>query len=214
MTRCLAALSVAALLAAGPCLAAPPPARDDPFLTEPNHPLTGPLPVAAGATPGHGLTLAPGSRNAFSLVMGSAQHGANMTTAQSIRDRFFLNYMVGDLNTAMGSPVDTGQPGNGTFAAVARHTAPGDPDDLHVMAPDGMHLRAECARRRTNCSPGHVWAAMVRLPFEWRPGMTLKVRYRSPKGEHSWAPIWIAGLARAGRQPLPGFWRPGRAVPG
>ncbi len=201
MTRRLAALSVAALLTAGPCLADPPPVRDDPvFLTKPNQPLTGPLPVVAGATPGHGLTLAPGSRNAFSLVMGSAQRGANMTTAQSIRDRFFLNYAVGDINNAMGSPMDTGQPGNGTFAAVARHTEPGDPGDLHVMAPDGMHLRAECAHRRTDCSPGHVWAAMVRLPFEWRPGMTLKVRYRSPKGEHSWAPIWMF----TGQQTSPG----------
>jgi hypothetical protein len=157
----------------------------------PNNPLRTPLPVVSGAVPGDGLTMAPGTRNAFSLVMGSAQKGANMTTSQSIRDHFFLNYMEGDLNSAVGSPMDTGQANNATFAAVARHYRVGAPNDLHVMQADGMHLRAICSQDHTDCSPGHVWGAMVRLPFEWRPGMTLKVRYRSPKGDHSWAPIWM-----------------------
>jgi hypothetical protein len=182
---------IAAVLLAGasPALAAPDPEAT--FLTTPNFPLRDPLPVVANATPGDGLAMAPGSRNAFSLVMGSGQRGANMTTSQSIRDRFFLNYSTGDLNKAIGSPIDNGQSNNNTFAAVARHFPVGDPNDLHVMAPDGMHLRAICSERRTNCHPGAVWAAMVRLPFEWRPGTTLKVRYRSPKGDHSWAPIWM-----------------------
>jgi len=170
------------------------------FLTAPNNPLPAPLPVNAAATPGDGLAMTTGSRNAFSLVMGSAQSGANMRTSQSIRDHFFLNYMTGDLNTVFGNPIDTGQANNNTFAAVARHYPVGDPNDLHVMASDGMHLRAVCSQRRTDCRPGHVWGAMVRLPFEWRPGTTLKVRYRSPKGDHSWAPIWLA----TGQQVSPG----------
>jgi len=181
-------------------------------LTKPNNPLPGPLPVIADATPGSGLKMTPGSRNAFSLVMGSAQNGANMTTSQSIRSRFFLNYMTGNLGEALGSPMDTGQANNNTFAAVARHYRVGDPNDLHVMAPDGMHLRAICSRQRTDCSPGHVWGAMVRLPFEWRPGMTLKVRYRSPKGDHSWAPIWMFSGQQAspgpGGDPYKGFGGP------
>jgi hypothetical protein len=163
----------------------------DDFLITPNNPLRNPLPVVAGASPGSGLAMMPGSRDAFSLVMGSGQAGANMTTSQSIRDRFFLNYMEGDLHKAIGSPMDTGQANNNTFAAVARHFPVGDPNDLHVMLPDGMHLRAICSRDHADCRPGHVWGAMVRLPFEWRPGMTVKVRYRSPKGDHSWAPIWM-----------------------
>ena len=182
---------IAAALLAGSSLAVAAPDPEATFLTTPNFPLRDPLPVVANATPGDGLAMAPGSRNAFSLVMGSNQRGANMTTSQSIRDRFFLNYSTGDLNKAIGSPIDNGQSNNNTFAAVARHFPMGDPNDLHVMAPDGMHLRAICSERRTNCRPGNVWAAMVRLPFEWRPGTTLKIRYRSPKGEHSWAPIWM-----------------------
>ena len=168
--------------------------------TKPNNPLPTPLPVIADATPGDGLALAPGSRNAFSLVMGSGQGRANMTTSQSIRSHFFLNYMTGNLKEALGSPMDTGQGNNNTFAAVARHYPAGDPNDLHVMEPDGMHLRAICSQQRTDCRPGHVWGGMVRLPFEWRPGMTLKVRYRSPKGDHSWAPIWMF----TGQQVSPG----------
>ena len=189
--------ALAAALGAGP-----PPAREanSGGLATPNQPLAEPLPARPGAMPGHGLELTPGSRNAFSLVMGSAQPGANMTTAQSVRDRFYLSYMQGDLNKAIGSPMDTGQKDNTTFAAVARHFPVGDPDDLHVMKPDGLHLRAMCSAGRTDCRPGRVWGAMIRLPFEWRPGTVLKVRYRSPKGAHSWAPIWMF----TGQQASPG----------
>jgi hypothetical protein len=161
------------------------------FLATPNWPLPTPLPANSAATPGDKLALAPGSTNAFSLVMGCAQAGANMTTSQQIRDVFFMNYLTGNLNNTFGSPIDTGQANNNTFAAVARHYAVGDPNDLHVMMSDGMHLRAICSGNHTNCSPGNVWAAMVRLPFEWRPGTTLKVRYKSAPGNHQWNPIWM-----------------------
>ncbi len=161
------------------------------WLRTPSNPLDTPLPAHSGLTPGDGVRLQPGARNAFSLIMGSAVPGANMRDSQSIRDRFFLNYLTGDLHKAIGSPIDTGQANNNTFAAVARHYPVGDPNDLHVMAPDGMHLRAICSHNHTDCKPGHVWGAMVRLPFEWRPGMTLKVRYKSPRRDHAWAPIWM-----------------------
>jgi hypothetical protein len=117
-----------------------------------------------------------------------------------VRDHFFLNYMVGDLNSAFGSPMDTGQADNTTFATVARHTAPGAPGDLHVIAPDGLHLRAVCANNGADCTPGHMYGAMIRIPYVFRPGMVLKVRYRSPSGEHSWAPIWMY----SGEQTSPG----------
>jgi hypothetical protein len=183
----------AALVLASLTLTAAGPADDVDanYQTIPSNPRPDPLPVIPDARPGDGLTLTPGARNAFSLIMGSAQPGANMTTGQSVRDRLFLNYMTGNLNQAIGSPIDNGQADNATFHAVARHTAPGAPGDLHVMEPDGLHLNAMCSKGRTDCSAGHVWGAMIRLPFEWRPGTTLKVRYKSPKGDHSWAPIWF-----------------------
>ena len=94
-----ASLFVAGVLtpATGQLAAPPAPVSDEGYLTTPNNPLARPLPVIPGATPGDGLVMQPGSRNAFSLIMGSAQKNANMTTSQSIRDTFFLNYMVGDL---------------------------------------------------------------------------------------------------------------------
>jgi hypothetical protein len=191
--------------------AAPGP-EESRYRRTPNNPTAEPLPMRQTASPGDGLVMAPGSRNAFSLVMGTGQPAANMTTSQSIRDRFFLNYATGNLKEAIGSPMDTGQANNNTFAAVARHFPVGDPDDLHVMAPDGMHLRAICSKGRTDCTPGHVWGAMIRLPFEWRPGMTLKVRYRSPKGDHAWAPIWFASGQQIppapGQDPWQGFGGP------
>ena len=172
------------------------------FLTTVNNPSPAPLPVVPGAQPGDGLSLTPGARNAFSLVMGSAQRGANLTSSAAIRERFFLNYLTGNVTKAIGSPMDNGQANNKVFAAVARHYPIGDPNDLHVMAPDGLHLRAICSQNHTDCSPGRVWGAMVRLPFEWRPGMVLKVRYKSPRGEHSWAPIWM--FSGQQKPPAPG----------
>jgi hypothetical protein len=162
------------------------------FLLSPNWPLKKALPVRANAAIGDGLTLEGGATNAFSLVMGAGQPGANMTTSQSIRDVFFMNYISGDQTKVIGSPVDNGQGDNNTFAAVARHYVVGDPNDVHVMKSDGMHLRAMCSNNHTDCRPGKVYGAMVRLPFEWRPGSTLKVRYKSAAGDHSWNPIWTA----------------------
>jgi hypothetical protein len=203
-------------LAVPASLAAQQPDKDANWLTTPNNPSPAPLPVIQDATPGDGLTLQPGARNAFSLVMGTKVAGANMLNSQSIRDRFFLNYLTGDLHKAIGGPMDNGQANNNTFAAVARHYRVGDPNDLHVMAADGMHLRAMCSHGRSDCRPGHVWAAMVRLPFEWRPGMTLKVRYRSPKGDHSWAPIWMFSGQQVppppGGDPYHGFGGPDALV--
>ncbi len=185
-----ASARLAGILLALPC-AAQGADQDATWLKTPSNPLDTPLPIIQARTPGDGLQLEPGARNAFSLIMGSAVPRANMRDSQSIRDRFFLNYLTGDLHKATGSPIDTGQPNNNTFAAVARHYPVGDPNDLHVMAPDGMHLRAICSQSHTDCRPGHVWGAMVRLPFEWRPGTVMKIRYKSPKGDHAWAPIWM-----------------------
>ena len=194
-----AAMLTCVLLLATSCTAYAAGTPDEDWMTIPSNPLPVPLPVNLTAELGDGLSLLPGAKNAFSLVMGAAVPGANMRDSQAIRNRFYLNYLTGDLRTAIGSPIDTGQADNSTFAAVARHYRAGDPNDLHVIAEDGMHLRAICSRNRTDCRPGHVWGAMVRLPFEWRPGMTLKVRYRSPKGDHAWAPIWFA----TGQQAVP-----------
>ena len=161
------------------------------FLLGQNYPLTTPLPVRSDATVGYGLKLTPGATNAFSLLMGTETPGANLTTGQSIRDTFFMNYLSGDLYSAIGAPMDTGQSGQAPFYAVARHYNVGDPNDLHIMMPHSMQLRAICSNNHTNCSHGNVYGAMVRVPAEIRPGMTIKVRYRSPTGPYSWCPIWL-----------------------
>ena len=141
--------------------------------------------------PGYDLRLTPGATNAFWLLMGSQVRGANMTDSQSVRNKFFMNYITGDLTKTIGSPVDTGQGGNSPFAAVARHYVVGDPNDLHQMRPNGLALRAICSANHTDCSPGKVYGGMIRLPFEIRPGMTVEVTYKSPAGKYSWAPIWM-----------------------
>jgi hypothetical protein len=176
------------------------------YCKQPNFPSYGtpiqPLPANQRVMPGDHLKLAKGSTNLFSLVMGSEQHDTNLRTAQSVRDMFYMNYIVGDLTQTLGSPMDTGQSGNNVFAAVARHYEIGDANDLHVIEGDGLHLRAMCSQNHTDCSPGHVYAGMIRVPAEIRPGMTVKVRYRSPAGPYSWAPIWM--FSGSEKSPGPG----------
>lgn len=166
------------------------------YCTKPNFPTYGtpthPLPPDPWATPNDGLQLEPSGTNLFAIGFGDyAQRPANLKTGEDVRDTFYMNYIVGNLNQTLGSPMDTGQGGNNVFAAVARHYAVGDPNDLHLIESDGLHLRAICSQNHTDCSPGHVYAAMIRVPAELRPGMTVKVRYKSPAGEFSWAPIWM-----------------------
>lgn len=165
------------------------------YCTKPNFPTygtpTNPLPADQSALPDDNLQLESSGTNVISLVMGGAQPSANITTGQDVRNMFFMNYITGDLTKTLGSPMDTGQSNNNTFAAVARHYEVGDPNDLHLVASDGLHLRAICSQNHTNCSPGNVYAAMIRVPVELRPGMTIEVRYKSPAGWYSWAPIWM-----------------------
>jgi hypothetical protein len=199
-------LAAAPITAQAQLLCTTTPNQSDPtqnFCQNPNFPIygsgttngviTNPLPTNPAAQPDNGLTLQQGATNAFSLVMGSAVPGANMVDATSIRNMFYLNYMTGNLFTTIGCPIDTGQAcGQSPFHAVARHYAPGDKNDLHVMAKEGMQLRATCTgAAKTNCTAGNIYAGMVRVPFEIRPGMTIKVRYRSPKGNYAWTPIWL-----------------------
>ena len=200
------ALSIAPCAAQSPLLCTVIPNKADPtqnFCQNPNFPsfgsgtisgvITNPLPANPAAQPGDGLTLQQGATNAFSLLMGKDVAGANMISSESIRDMFYFNYITGNLNTTTGCPIDTGQGcGSSPFNAVARHYKPGDPNDLHVMTNDGMQLRATCTGSgKTNCSQGNVYAGMVRVPFEIRPGMTIKIRYKTPKGNYSWSPIWL-----------------------
>lgn len=183
--------------------------RTTTFETTPNFPASDILPTIPGNVPGNGIKLTAGARQYFTLRMGSAQPGANITTGQQVRQTFYMNYLTGNQQSTFGSPVDTGQPNNNTFAAVARHYRVGDVNDVHLMQPDGLHLRAICSKNRTDCSPGKVWAGMIRLPAVIKPGMTLKVRYKLPAGAHSWFPVWLfRGEQRtpgAGGNPYTGY---------
>ncbi len=184
--------TMAVLLALG--VSSPATAQTDStadFIQGANFPLTTPLPANQAATVGNGLGLSAGATNAVWMRFGSNLPNANMTTGQSIRNVFYMNYLAGDLYSSVGEPQDTGQSGQAPFAAVARHYPVGDPNDLHQMRTNGMALRAICSSNHTNCSEGNVYGGMVRLPFEIRPGMTVKVRYQSPTGPYSWCPIWL-----------------------
>ena len=172
------------------------------FLDTPNFPINDILPTRSTATPGN-VTLTSGARQYFSYVFGSGQTQANVTNGQQVRDEFYMNYHSGNQNTTFGNPIDTGQGSNNTFAAVARHYPVGHPYDVHVVDSEGLKLKAFGSSNGQNTSPGAVWAGMIRSKAVFRPGMLLKVRYRSYKGNHGWAPIWFF----TGEQRTPGSAR-------
>lgn len=189
----LCGLGTLPAITVGSTTATQPVARDlrATFLQSVNFPKTGPLLTRAGADPGHGLTLGAGATPYFSMVFGTATANANITTDQGILDNFFTTYMEGDLSSALGSPMDTGQGNNNTFAAVARTYAADDPNRVHMMRADGVALLARASQNGTDTGPGRVFAGLLRANAQFRPGMVIKVRYKGPVGAHSWCPIWL-----------------------
>ncbi len=169
------------------------------FLTTVNLPKAGgngvPLPTNSNIVIGDGLAMEAGATQQFGAIFGTATPKANITTTQQVYDTFFTTTMEGNLDQAIGSPMDTGQSNNSTFNAVLRTYPPSSPNNLHVVASDGLHLRAACSANHTNCGPGRIYAAGVilsQLPI--RPGMTIKLRRKTPKGDHSWASTWLFSI--------------------
>lgn len=157
------------------------------MMTSLNHP-TGPLPNAAGAVLGSGLPTT-GFTSVINAIFGTAP---GQVDGNGVRAGFEMNY--NGATQAIGEPGDTGQsPGNSPFHARARHYPVGDPNDLLPVMADGLHMRAVCSQAgNTDCSNGNVWGAFLRdSGADFRPGKTAKFRYKSPKGQHSWNPLWF-----------------------
>ena len=186
----------------GPVNALPPVPIDNTatFLATPNFPTSDILPTRTDATPGAGITLTSGASQMFSLVFGSGQTSANVTTGQRLRELVYMNYFSGTQTQVFGNPIDSGQGDDKPFYAVARHYAVGDPYDVHVVATDGLHLKGFASNNGQTVAMGQVWAGMIRLPAVFRPGCTIKVRYKTAKGNYSWPAIWMF----TGEQRTPG----------
>ena len=178
----------------------PNPPSSDPtqnFCTDASEPYYGqpsvPLLTNQNASPGDGLTLGTNAKNVASYVFGSGQVSANVLTTLDVYNNFFLDCINGNLQAAIGAPQDSCQ-GNdgGTFYGVARHYPIGSPYNLHAVQSDGLHLDAHCGGTSyTNCTPGNIYAAWIRLPGAILPGEVIKVRYKAPAGKHSWTPVWL-----------------------
>ena len=195
---CLTAPQVAAK---NPTTPIPAPDLLSDYQTQPNFPITDHPPADPTNTgPGGGLKLEPGATSVMNLYFPGATHPANVPDEATLRKYVYLNYFSGNQTTAIGSPMDTGQANNNTFAAVARHYPLGSPHSTTAIEPDGLHLAAYCSENRTNCKPGAVYAGFVRFPPPIRPGMTIKVRMKSAPGKFAWTPVWMF----SGEQLTPG----------
>ena len=187
----------------GPATALPPSVPDllSDYQTAPNFPVTDHPPAdPSNAGPGGGLVLEPGAASIMNLYFPGDSHPANVADEATLRKYVYLNYFSGNQTTAIGSPMDTGQSNNNTFAAVARHYPLGSAHSTTAIEPDGLHLAAYCSNNRTNCTPGAVYAGFVRFPPPIRPGMTIKLRMKSAPGKYAWTPVWMF----SGEQLTPG----------
>ncbi len=169
------------------------------FLTTVNVPTAGgngvPFPLNSNIAVGDGLAMESGATQQFGAIFGTATPNANITTTQQVYNTFYTTTMEGNLDQAIGGPMDTGQSNNSTFFTVLRTCPPTSPNNLHVVGTDGLHLRAACSASHTNCGPGNIYGAGIilsQLPI--RPGMTIKLRRRSPKGDLSWVPAWLFSI--------------------
>lgn len=146
-----------------------------------------PLPNNPNAVLGDGLPTA-----GFTPIIGATfgtDAAANVSRA-GVETFFSHNY--NGATGAIGAPGDTGQsPGGSPFFAVARHYTPGSVNDLTTVDATGMHIKAICSQNHTSCTNGNIWGGFNRAAIGFKPGMTLKARYRSPSGDHSWTPTWL-----------------------
>ncbi len=193
-----ALLALIAIAAFGQTVAQAPIAIDpqSDFLTTVNIPKAGgngvPYPLSTAITLPKPLTFEAGATQVFGAVFGTAVPNANITTTQQVYNTFWTTTMEGNYNLAIGSPMDTGQGNNNTFAAVLRTYPIGSVNNLHVVAADGLHLRARCSSNGTDCRPGKVYSAGIVLSqLAIRPGTVTKIRRKMPAGKHSWFSSWL-----------------------
>jgi hypothetical protein len=184
----------------GPATAIPPVAVDlqSDFLTTVNMPTAGgngvPFPKSSNIALPAGLAYESGATQVFGAVFGTDAN-ANIKTTQDVYNTFYTTTMEGNIDQAVGSPMDTGQGNNSTFYTVLRTYPPNSPNNLHVIAADGLHLRAACSGNRRNCGPGQIYGAgaiLSQLPIH--PGMSVHYRRKSPAGDLSWAPAWLFSI--------------------
>ena len=178
--------------------AAPDPDPTQTYNTTINYPTTDTLPAISNLRPDDGLLLPSGTKNYAGVIFGTSTPGANVTTGQQVRNMFWTNYAAGNVAqiTPFGSPIDTGQGDNLTFASVARTYPVGDPNDVHVVAPYSLDLKNNCSHNHTYCWPDQVYGGMISPPTIITPGMTIEVRFRTGGGSHRWAPMWIFSAER------------------
>ncbi len=185
-------ISMSLLNTASPQVAAIDADATQTFLTAPIYPNSDTLPTITGLQPPDGVTLPSGTPNGFAAIFGTQTTNANFTTVQGVFGSFYTYFDEGNLNASIGSPNDTGQGDNTTFAAVARTYAPADPMSVHTMLSDGLLLSNNCSANRTYCYPGLIYGAMLDTPGgnPILPGSLTMIRTKVGTGQHKWTPIW------------------------
>jgi hypothetical protein len=102
-----------------------------------------------------------------------------------------------------------GPQGNGTdglygnYRSRHAHFAPDSPQDVHLLGPDRLTLRAWCGIANGNpndATDPNVVSGILRFIPQFKPGSAFEIKCKMPKGMYSWPAFWLNTGVQAGWQ--------------
>ncbi|MEJ1977650.1 MAG: hypothetical protein WDN49_17625 [Acetobacteraceae bacterium] len=147
-----------------------------------------------------GLVLSGSGANTANFVFGSSTPGATVRNRAELDRYFDYNMIYGNQDAAIGEDGLDGLYKN--FRSRMRHYPAGDPDDVHVIGPHALSLRAHCdGAAHADCSDGHIFGGMIRPYNQYLPGSFIEVCYRMPTANWGWSVPWLAGGSQTRHAP-------------
>jgi hypothetical protein len=161
-------------------------------------------PVPAGPVP-------MGPAGTFTLALdatfGNATPGATVTRQADLfgpNGLAYSHYIYGPAATnptneangvAIIGPVGDGCDGlYGNYRSRHHRFAEGSPQDVHVIGPDRITLKAWCGLYSGNaadCADGQIESGIMRFTTPLRPGCVVEIKCIMPKGHYSWPAFWL-----------------------
>jgi hypothetical protein len=95
----------------------------------------------------------------------------------------------------IGGPVGNGTDGlYGNYVARHAHFAPGSAQDVHLLGPNSLTLRAWCGIANGNpndCTSPNLVSGILRFIPQFKPGSAFEIKCKMPKGMYSWPAFWL-----------------------
>jgi hypothetical protein len=82
----------------------------------------------------------------------------------------------------------------GNYRSRHKYFEEGSPQDVHVLGPDKLTLKAWCGLAdgsANNCADPNIVSGILRFVQPIRPGSFVEIRCKMPKGMYSWPAFWL-----------------------